>query len=322
MNNPTYSSVLNESFLERFSRTISDRPYDFLPALSSDLVAEHFKNYLSNIRHTKHTRITCLQDDEKIHGIAIVHELPWDSSQLGISTGKLDFFTINTESMCTTSLNSTLLARTLEEARQIGIRFLWCKCPQDDIAQAHALEEAGFRFMDHELILAFPGTPTNRSHHKNEAWPIEVIRQREMPQLAPIGNLFSKSRFHADPKIGHVKADQLWRESVLGAVAGHATEVFVAFDENKPIGMISCRDDSLSDDGPRHPVRSLFHVGVIESHQGKGVSHDLLTEVLATATQFDATYVETQSTNIAALALYQAHGFKIVGGRYSFHRHF
>ncbi|GGI78664.1 ribosomal-protein-alanine acetyltransferase [Saccharopolyspora subtropica] len=67
---------------------------------------------------------------------------------------------------------------------------------------------------------------------------------------------------------------------------------------------------------PPHAEAEVHTIGVDPAHQGRGVGKALLRALLARADEVRATtFLEVRTDNEAAIALYRAHGFEIVGLR-------
>ncbi len=277
-----------------------NKPYGHISSLPAESAGEHYRRYLEN--RLEDESCTAFPGP---NGIVLLCDLPWDSERFGVRCGRIEVH------------GEASLEEALGTAKDRGYRFLWSKCPSGNPILAHALEDAGFRLMDCEMVLVHAGGGAERNEGR---FRIEAVHAKPIPELASIGGVFSKSRFHADPNIANEAADRMWRESVLNAFAGRADEVFVAFDGDKPVGMVSCMDDALSADVFGKPVRTFFHVGVMPGQQGKSAGRQMLAAAIkGSSAKAAALRVETQSANTAALALYQGRGFRIAASYYSFH---
>ncbi len=277
-----------------------NKPYGHISSLPAESAGEHYRCYLES--RLEDESCTAFPGP---NGVVLLCGLPWDSERFGVRCGRIEVH------------GDASLCAALGAARDRGYRFLWSKCPSGNPILAHALEDAGFRLMDCEMVLVHAGGGAERNESR---FRVEAICAKPIPELASIGGVFSKSRFHADPNIANEAADGLWRESVINALAGKADEVFVAFDGDKPVGMVSCMDDALSADVFGKPVRTFFHVGVLPGQQGKGAGRQMLAAAIkGSSAKVAALRVETQSANTAALALYQGCGFRIAASYYSFH---
>ena len=276
------------------------KPYGHISSLPAGSAEEHYRCYLES--RLEDESCTAFPGS---NGVVLLCDLPWDSERLGVRSGRIEVH------------GDTSLGEALSAAKDRGYRFLWSKCPSRNPIQAHALEDAGFRLMDCEMVLVYGGGGAAENEGR---FRIEAMQAKPIPELACIGGVFSQSRFHADPNIANEAADGLWRESVINALAGRADEVFVAFDGDNPVGMVSCMDDALSADVFGKPVRTFFHVGVAPGQQGKGAGWQMLAAAIkGSSAKAAALRVETQSANRAALALYQGCGFQVAASYYSFH---
>ena len=251
-------------------------------------------------------------------GIVVLRDLPWDTAHFGWRCGRLSIFVTRAGYAVQRALADALLSAALDLARARGIVFLWTKCSSDLFPVLHALEEQDFRLMDCELTLVYEGEWEGEASTR---YRVEFIRARRVAALEELGELFTLSRFHADPRIPTELVDGLWRRSIAEACQGSADAVIALYDGTRPAGFVVCKDDALAGEVFPWRVRSFFLVGVAPDYQGQGVGRELMSVALAHSLPVTPLVeVETQSRNQAALALYQRVGFRIAASTYAFHR--
>ena len=306
--------------LDRFAEQSLVGPYKGIPGLTPDQLVRCLRKSLRSSADQHNVSMLLHRGRNGSSAIGALQELPWDTECLGFRCAKMELFVgAGGSDDDRSSSSETIVEHVLEIARNRGYQMVSSKCPADLPILAHCLEAAGFRLMDCELTLAYAGNPRNRSDLRSGGVRVESVRNRDISGIEAIGNYFSRSRFHADQKIPQKLADRLWRKSVANACRDRADEVFVAFDGERPVGLVSCLDDPFPELNSDRPVRSLFHVGVLPDAQGKGVGSSLMEAALRGSHKAAAIRVETQSTNYDALNLYQKFEFRIVSSHYSFH---
>jgi ribosomal-protein-alanine N-acetyltransferase len=111
--------------------------------------------------------------------------------------------------------------------------------------------------------------------------------------------------------------DDPWSEGMLRSELDHGHQYFGAYvnkaaDETGLVGYAG-----ISVVGTARDAEASVHtIGVDPAWQGHGIGKALLRTLLSVADEFAApVYLEVRTDNIAAIALYQAHGFVRIGLR-------
>ncbi|MFT7618900.1 MAG: GNAT superfamily N-acetyltransferase [Planctomycetota bacterium] len=305
-----------ESFTD-VSADLERLPFDELPNLSTSLKIDALNKSLAVDWASDRSSMWLGREDETHTGFAVLKHLDWDSGILGVSCASLTLHLTSCTESSRKATASLLIHQALTHCRMENIQFLSTKIYSDRFAKMHALEDAGFRLMDAEMILRFSGNADAEA--KVEGLEFSTKSQEEVPGLATMGKLFRLSRFFADPRISDEKAAEFWSASVKDSCLGHADSFLVAMANETAQGFVTFMDNLDFDalDGPS--IRSFFHVGVAASAQGQGVGTALVRAATTASIEFDHILVETQSRNMAALSLYQKCGFRIIGSRFAFH---
>lgn len=264
--------------------------------------------------------ITALSGSGRVQGVGTLQQLEWDSDMLGVSTAKLDVHLADPQDEKTADL---LIDSLLQAACVAGNTFVWCKSPDYAHAALTCFERSGFVLRDREILLTrLPAKPGEMSDvvFRSPTYRIERDRHVALPELGALGAVFSDDRFHADPNISDETARRLWTQSVANACTDRADELFIAYDDELAVGVITVFDTQIRTIRACKLVRNLFHVAVAPSHQGFGLGRALITALLTgTVAPCDSIMVTTQSVNTSALNLYESCGFDAVSETLSLH---
>lgn len=100
--------------------------------------------------------------------------------------------------------------------------------------------------------------------------------------------------------------------SFIAANIAKGNPQLVALDAGQVVGWCDiCRSD---DSGSEHC--GFLGIGLIASHRGRGIGHQLLTQTLAAASPvFERVELDVYSNNLPAIALYEKVGFVHEGRR-------
>lgn len=310
--------AIEPALLDRLVLDLRRVPLDNIPGVSLEVARETIRAALADRANPDEAGLWLAREDGVESGFARLRRLPWDSEILGIAAGLLEIHMRDGDLDTRRATATLLINEALRACRFEGLRFLATKVSSDRFPTIHALEDSGFRLMDAEIVLAHHGVEPE--HAPIEGVDFLVFHEREIPTLAEMGSLFRMSRFFSDPRIGIDRAAALWKASVSDCCRGHADEFMVALRDEEPLGFATFMDDAglAAAGGPR--LRSLFHVGVAEEAQGRGIGRSLIKNAVRHARKkAEVVLVETQSRNAPALALYQSCGFRVIDSRFAFH---
>jgi GNAT superfamily N-acetyltransferase len=186
--------------------------------------------------------------------------------------------------------------------------IIWTRVASEHTVVMKALRYAGF-----EPILEMINL--NRMLARRRLSPPSMkieIRQAGKRDADAVGELagriFSKDRFHADPRIAPRLADKAheeWaRNSVLGKVAD---QTLVAVDADRIAGFHALKWLQT----PRGKVGLTVLIGIAEPYRGQGIGKALLCAGLLVLQKGGAkqAWVRTEAGNSAATQLYESFGF-------------
>jgi ribosomal protein S18 acetylase RimI-like enzyme len=149
---------------------------------------------------------------------------------------------------------------------------------------------------------------------------IREYQPKDLNHLATIAaHSFTEDRFHTDPDISKTHADQSRKEWVENACNGRAKKVFVALNDNTPIGFLLVMEKVSNDQ--KYGVIDL--IAVDKKHRGHKAGAALVHTFIqyAQSKHYTHTLVGTQAHNIASLRLYEKCGFMVHNTFYTLHRH-
>lgn len=198
---------------------------------------------LGSLVQDRRAEIFSATKDGEIAGLVVYTNLPWETKIFGTQMGVLKYLFADLDSPHKQEIGQGLLEKTIGWARTLGIEFLLCKVYTDDILTIHALEKQGFLLMDTLLEYVYDS-------HKN---PIHAVPRPQLPDGAHIrsardedvGELLTVAqasfqnhfgRFHADERIPHRQAMNVYSEWVRSSCAGYADWVKVAEIDGKIAG--------------------------------------------------------------------------------------
>ncbi|MDX6710240.1 MAG: dTDP-4-amino-4,6-dideoxy-D-galactose acyltransferase [Blastocatellia bacterium] len=261
-----------------------------------------------------------IESDDKITGFTSLSILPWDSAQIGMSAARIDYL------LAVDSIESRFFSMQSlmdEGARYCigkGIEHLSIRVDAADVTALHVLENAGFVTVDGLLTFAsnlkhLPVAMTDIHITIRLGTPDDAERAADLASCA-----YSYDRFHSDPAISTVRANELHATWLKNSCAGLASDaVVIAEDSSGLLGFVTCKLQRDTETHLGKLVGTIVLVATSESARGKGVGRAM---TLAAIDWFRGQGVEivevgTQLRNIPASRLYQSCGFQLVGSSIS-----
>ena len=231
--------------------------------------------------------------------------LEWDSKHFGLRIGRVSGG----------RLWPSLLAEIdrWAEERRLDCLYLLAEPEAETIQLAAA---GGFRFVDVRTVLEISPVPKDLDCDSNIIRPFEPNDVAELRRIA--GESHRNSRFYVDGRFPVAACDEMYRIWIARSAVEmqSSEEVLVAQHEGRVAGYVSCRF------GGQAGAISL--IAVDQHCRGRGIGKTLIRSALArfAARGSEAATVVTQLTNLSALRLYEAMGFRISGAHLWYHRWF
>lgn len=292
--------------------------------------SRHFVNYLIALFQELHgseakTGVVAEAENGRLVGLASVERLAWDSEHFGIEMAKIGhLFSVGSyqESL---EVKEALLACILQrcEAQQIG--FLSCRINSEDFSSLHLLESSGFNLMDIIIVLSKDLQEEVMAIRDNRRYRIREFEREDLTTLLSIGGeLYSSSRFCADPKFDRKQVEGLQSKWIENSCAKDADAALIIEVDGKLGGFITC---ILEKEYARLTGTKLGFIGllgVLPQARGKGCGMRLVNAALNwfKSQGADIVTVGTQSINYRALGVYQKAGFKVAASLCTLHKWF
>jgi dTDP-4-amino-4,6-dideoxy-D-galactose acyltransferase len=249
-----------------------------------------------------------------------ITRLGWDSEQLGMPAGRLDYVIPAAAPAGDARLLTARLMMAgravVEAATAAGLRHLSARLDARELTTVQALEMAGFQVVDGLLRFALAvgdgAPPTGRS----DALRLRDAVPEDVPALRALAlGAFRYDRFHNDPALAPGVADRLHAAWVENAVRGRtAAGVIVATAADQTVGFFVLALDHEAQKHLGFPVGTLVLIGVDQAWRRRGVALALSHAGTAWLAARGARRVEvgTQLANLAAANLYAKAGFRLV----------
>lgn len=228
-----------------------------------------------------------------------VERLSWDTNFFSLPIGRIT----------TPVLDDDLVAVTLDQARQDGIRCLYFEADPNDLTTVTTVEKNNFHLVDVRVVLECPF-----KNHPSPFWsyptPSELVVtpavETDLQRLEDIAmevGQFSRFTFDRNFKPDDKRLYRLW---IKNSYNGFADVVYVARWENSggdAVGLITC----VMRDGVSHIQLAGGH----HEHRQMGVGTGLVQAALDWAKGQNAIKMQvvTQARNVPAQRLYQQMGF-------------
>lgn len=185
-----------------------------------------------------------------------------------------------------------------------------------DSKTASLAESSNFHFVDIRVTLNRPVRGDSTFNYAQSR--VRDALEADIPALRSIARSSHRdSRFYYDGNFPRSLCDALYETWIEKSCRGWATKVFVADDEAKAAGYITCHL-------PAPKTGQIGLVGVGEKAHGKGLGRALVDQALRWFIQqgVENVSVVTQGRNVRAQRLYQRTGFVTRSLELWYHRWF
>jgi GNAT superfamily N-acetyltransferase len=206
----------------------------------------------------------------------------------------------------------------VSDARDQGVRLLIVRCSADDLATAHALENAGGQLMD-VLVYFARGLAAESLPADTPRVAIRLGGPGDAPAVVRIAEAAFRGYFghyHADPRLRREDCDEVYTSWARRSCEseGVADAVLIAEQESEVVGFMTVRMNSAEEG-------EAVLGGVDPAAQGKGIYQSLLVRAMSwVAGRGGATMiVTTQISNRAVQRVWVRLGFEPDRAYLTFH---
>ena len=262
-----------------------------------------------------------------LSGLAICAPLLWESPLLGKSMWAIKYIGVAPGPRDVSSVATRLIAEVVRHVAERNADFLLCRAIPSDTAIIHALESNGFLLMDTLLNFVFDCRGHGSNSGQRQVPKGFTLRLATASDIEPLAEVAHSSfaghfgRFHADPRIGHDVATQIYQEWIRSCANGWADWVVVAMHGDRIAGYSAWKKPSALDQ--RHGIR-LGHYSIGAVHPdffGRGLftalTHAGMEQVRSSADWIEApTHIDNYAVQRGFLRL----GWRITGAQHSFHK--
>jgi ribosomal protein S18 acetylase RimI-like enzyme len=184
--------------------------------------------------------------------------------------------------------------------------FSYSKISVSDVKASRALSGAGFFVADTNMSYEWRGAGGDHNPHVSDAAPEDEAGVRDVARTA-----FTLTRFHTDPNIDNVHADQIKEDWAGNFFAGKRGEVMLVYKQDGKV--LGFNQVIVQDD-----LAIIDLIAVHSDARGRGVARAMIA---ALQTRYERIKVGTQIVNAPSIGLYTAMGFEFSGASYVFHYH-
>ena len=268
----------------------------------------------ASIRDNAHSALW-VPGPDGAQGLAGWTRLAWDSQQLGVGAGRLDYLIASGDYESQYRTKEALLTAVLEACADQGIRHLTARVHASDLSSIHLLEQHGFVAVDGILTFSRDIRDTHWPS-PSEGFEIRLSQPEDIEQIKVIArSSYVYDRFHSDPRISKAVADQLHAIWLENSCLGKAVDaVVVAAENGRILGFVTCKIDRQTTRYLGLTIGAIVLVATAADARGRGVARATTYSALDWFREqgVDIVEVGTQLRNIPASRLYEACGFRLV----------
>lgn len=297
------------------------RPYSYLPSTTAGSQSAYLVATLQQAQQNG-ARIYFRRAGSQLEALMQLDLLPWDTQVLGFPVARIGCWIDRLDDAGNLEHREGLLTNVVDEARHLGVRYLFTRAPAADVCAIHALEGNGFRLVDGLLTFGVDTRKEPAREETTQDLSCGIFAPGDLPALRKIAaDSFSIGRFHGDPAIGRKKAEEVYRRWTENSCAGYADCVLVV-RATEAVGFVALKIDRCSKPHLGLSVGVITLVATSHEHRRKGVARRLTIAARNWFRDAGCDWVEvgTQVANIDACRLYQNAGFELVGSSLTFRR--
>ncbi len=248
-------------------------------------------------------------------GLVAWTRLAWDSQQLGVDAGRVDYLVASGDYEDQYRTKEALLMTVLEACAEQDVRHLTARLHASDLSSIHLLEKHGFITVDGILTFSLDIRDA-RWESPSEDFEIRLSRPEDIEQIKGIArSSYIYDRFHSDPRIPKAVADGLHAAWLENSCLGMAADAVVVGAQNgRILGFVTCKIDRQTTQYLGLTIGTIVLVATAADARGRGLAKAVTNGALDWFREqgVDIVEVGTQLRNIPASRLYEACGFRLV----------
>jgi dTDP-4-amino-4,6-dideoxy-D-galactose acyltransferase len=243
--------------------------------------------------------------------VAFWHIAGWDSEQLGVRCAKIDKVTLKSEPASSDTLFGHLSSELSDYAKKEKINNFFFRAVADDPLIIRGVENAGFRtigiYLDFMQNLQH-GDSLSQLHER-----IHTADDEDVKDMVSMAGFIADDRFHRDGGFSKDGISRLWKNSIYNAATQWADKAYVYEQSGKMAGFLIMTEDKSITEGSSISGKRIFLIAVLPEYRRQGVGTALVQAAIHYSRKNASPYlmVGTQSSNSAAISLYQSCGFKL-----------
>jgi GNAT superfamily N-acetyltransferase len=282
---------------------------------------------ISETANSENCDIICSEQDGDISGCIILCDLPWDSAYFQKPMSVIKYF-LTKEGYQAGDFSEILLEAAIEKAKSRKQDFILCKCDTDNLAVIRSLESKGFRMVDTMLNYMYdyknPPFAEIAAPLCNTGISVRIADKHDCDELMQLScKAFGKhfGRFHADTHIKREDATGVYGQWLKSSCHGWADWIIVAENKDQIMGFSVWKKPSRRD--LEFDIRlGHYSIGAIDPSCHKQGLFALLTYEGMRTLEPECDYIDgpTHINNYGVQRGYAKLGWKICGGKHSFHK--
>lgn len=260
---------------------------------------------------------------ETLEGLLVGRYSAWDSEHFGYGVAVIDGIYLSEGGYDRDRAVADRLVVGFEGwCREQGVRFASIRLSSLQLPAIHALEQAGFRYIESYIYNVFD---LDRLGEPNGPLPLLRLArpEDEAVMMAYASGAFATQRFHADPRIPSDKAEALYRKWIASAFADPARQTLVMEDKGRPVAFMVYRAEDYRD---TLGLRSAsLNMGLLDpDNRGKGAGTLFYQALLHHYRREGFDIVESGLTlrNQVSINWHNKIGFRVVSTQVTLHRWF
>jgi hypothetical protein len=257
---------------------------------------------------------------KNIVGIIGARKSVWDTNFWGVNYFNINHIITHGVDHENTSEILSALIRVVEKWLQAeGANFVSARADVYDLSTIHALESAGFRYIETTITNSYPLKGLDPT--PDEGYCIRLPRPDETDQLmAMTQTSFITHRFYADKHFPTQKVDEMYREWVRNSLESPSWKTLLLEQENKVRGLFIMRTEDLS--SYFGLSITTFRMATISPGElGKGYGMNLFMGVMKHLCS-EADIIDSGLTirNIRSFNIHTKLGFRLLCSSGTFHK--